>query len=228
VNAFLNSATSPPGDCNAVSVTSDAPWFFFPVDTTAVTFTATDNSICDPSSECGATLTVQDTTAPTAHCPADIAVNPVSPQGTVVSYSATATDICDANAAVSCSPASGSTFAVGTTTDVTCTAEDASQNQQACIFAVKVYSPQEVVDNLKAAASALSGSLNQGQMNSLMSLLNAILSSIEAANSGSTCGQLQGLISKLNGWISKGTLTSAQAAPLIDSATSLEATFGCY
>jgi hypothetical protein len=54
-----------------------------------------------------------------------------------VSFTATATDDCDGTPDVSCSPASGSTFALGTTSP-TCTAEDAVGNQDQCSFQVKV------------------------------------------------------------------------------------------
>jgi len=41
------------------------------------------------------------------------------------------------------------------------------------------------------------------------------------------CGQLQGLISKLNDWVADGTLTPAEAEPLLTSAANLRATLGC-
>ena len=128
---------------------------------------------------------------------------------------------------MTCDHASGSTFGIGTTTTVTCTAKDASNNTQSCSFSVKVKTPQEVVDDLKATAASLSGSLNKGQMNSLMSLLDALLDSINASNTSSTCGQLLGLITKINAWIMDGALSAAQAKPFIDSAKNLQKIFGC-
>ena len=55
-----------------------------------------------------------------------LAVAPVN-GGAAVSFTATATDNCDANPGISCTPSSGSTFHLGTST-VTCTATDASGN----------------------------------------------------------------------------------------------------
>jgi uncharacterized repeat protein (TIGR03803 family) len=76
-----------------------------------------------------------DTTAPTIACPANItlgcSVNPL----VAATYSATASDDSDPTPAVTCSPPSGSGFAIGTTT-VTCTARDASGNQSSCSFTV--------------------------------------------------------------------------------------------
>ncbi len=58
--------------------------------------------------------------------------------GAAVTWTApTATDIVDAAPSVACLPASGSTFAVGSTT-VTCTATDASGNTATGSFAVRV------------------------------------------------------------------------------------------
>ena len=63
--------------------------------------------------------------------PADILVATTDPTGTMVNYTKpTATDNEDPNPVVTCDPASGSKFAVGTTT-VTCTARDANGNVSA-------------------------------------------------------------------------------------------------
>jgi hypothetical protein len=60
------------------------------------------------------------------------------PSGAAVTYSLpTATDSADPNPTVRCSPASGTTFPLGTTS-VTCTATDVSGNSSTATFAVKV------------------------------------------------------------------------------------------
>ena len=54
-------------------------------------------------------------------------------------YFPTASNICcGVNSTVTCSPPSGSIFAVGTTTTVTCTATDCAQNTNFCTFTVTV------------------------------------------------------------------------------------------
>ncbi len=65
-----------------------------------------------------------DTTPPTLSLPDDIVINATGPDGAVVTYTASATDDLTADPAVECAPASGATFAIGTTT-VACTATDA-------------------------------------------------------------------------------------------------------
>ena len=107
----------------------------FLVGTTTVTCTATDSS--NRTASCSFTVTIQDTEAPTIMCPANQTVSSNVP--VVVNYPApTANDNCGAPT-VNCVPASGTTFAVGTTT-VTCTASDTSaQSADAtCTFTVNV------------------------------------------------------------------------------------------
>jgi hypothetical protein len=66
-----------------------------------------------------------------------IVVPATSSSGAVVTYAVTATDTIDANPRVSCLPASGSVFPIGTTT-VGCTASDASGNIAGAGFLVTV------------------------------------------------------------------------------------------
>ena len=77
-------------------------------------------------------LTDAETVAPTLGAvPADIATATTDATGTTVTYTLpTATDNEDPNPVVTCDPASGSKFAVGTTT-VTCVAKDANGNTSA-------------------------------------------------------------------------------------------------
>jgi hypothetical protein len=77
-----------------------------------------------------------DMTPPTVTCPGDITVC-ATPAGAAVSFTATATDMCDPSPTVTCNPPSGSTFLPGMT-PVTCTATDASGNNAVCSFTVTV------------------------------------------------------------------------------------------
>jgi hypothetical protein len=78
-----------------------------------------------------------DTEPPTLTLPTAITVDATGPTGAVVAYTATAADNVAQGLTVSCSPASGATFAVGTTT-VGCTATDAAGNATTASFAVTV------------------------------------------------------------------------------------------
>ena len=77
-----------------------------------------------------------DTTAPTLDLPSPLTVEATGPT-TPVSFAAHASDDLDDAPGVSCSPESGATFALGTTT-VTCTGRDAAGNTASNAFAVTV------------------------------------------------------------------------------------------
>jgi len=80
----------------------------------------------------------QDTEAPTLTCPASVsALAPLAGTGVVVHFTVTATDDVDPSPLVVCTPPSGSVFPLGTT-QVTCTATDASGKQSSCDFPVTV------------------------------------------------------------------------------------------
>jgi hypothetical protein len=81
-------------------------------------------------------LSTPDTTVPTLTLPSGITMEATGP-GTVVTYAATATDPVDGPIVPECSPASGSTFAVGTTS-VKCTATDPHGNSGNGSFAVTI------------------------------------------------------------------------------------------
>ncbi|MDN4594492.1 HYR domain-containing protein [Polycladomyces subterraneus] len=124
-------------NCPVTVSCSPASGSFFPVGTTTVTCTATDAA--GNTSTCSFTVTVQDTEAPVITCPADVTVpNDPGENGAIVTYpNPTVTDNCPGPIDVSCSPASGSFFPIGTST-VTCTATDAAGNTATCSFTVTV------------------------------------------------------------------------------------------
>jgi hypothetical protein len=107
----------------------------FALGTTTVSCTATDGA--GNSATGSFTVTVVDTTGPAITVPADITAEATGPSGALVTYSASATDLVDGSVAVLCSPASGSTFTLGTTS-VGCTATDNAANTTTASFAVTV------------------------------------------------------------------------------------------
>jgi hypothetical protein len=108
----------------------------FTLGTTTVTCTAKDAS-GNESAPQNFTVTVQDTTAPTVTVPTDLTVFSSGGGSIPVTYTATASDLVDGSLTPACTPASGSSFPVGTTT-VTCTATDAAGNSGSASFTVTV------------------------------------------------------------------------------------------
>jgi hypothetical protein len=108
----------------------------FEVGTTTVTCSVTDAA----GNEAGGSFTVKvvDTTPPVVTAPANLVVGNDSAAGATVAYTgATASDLVDGAVPVRCDPASGSVFALGTTT-VTCTASDRAGNTGTNTFTVEV------------------------------------------------------------------------------------------
>jgi hypothetical protein len=107
----------------------------FPIGNTTVTCTAKDahGNAAVPTSF---VVHVTDTTPPVLTLPAP-SVTATSLLGAVVTYVASAVDLVDGTRPVTCTPASGSTFAIGTTT-VNCSASDTRGNTATRSFVVTV------------------------------------------------------------------------------------------
>src|SRR4051794_24275654 len=107
----------------------------FPLGSTTVTCTATDAHANTSSGLFS--VVVDDTTAPTLSLPGTITAQATSAAGAAVSYTATASDLVDGAVTPSCSPASGATFPIGSTT-VSCSATDAHGKTSSGLFSIVV------------------------------------------------------------------------------------------
>ena len=112
----------------------------FPLGTTQVSCSATDAGGNEGSATFA--VTVKDTTPPTLGAAPQVTVGKKDETGAVATWSAPSTqDAVDGEGVASCTPASGTRFAVGTT-QVTCTAEDAAGNEAVPVtFTVTVEAP---------------------------------------------------------------------------------------
>jgi len=129
-------STSPPATVACVPASGST----FPIGDTTVSCTATDSSAYPSpnTSAVGAFIVrVLDGGAPTLSLPTLGPVEATGPAGAVVNYTVTANDENDGPITPSCSPASGSTFPVGTTA-VSCNATDAAGNSTTGSFDVVV------------------------------------------------------------------------------------------
>jgi hypothetical protein len=108
----------------------------FPIGTTVVQCNASDSRF---NSASGSFLVIvsADVTPPVLTLPSNITAEATSASGAVVTFTATAVDDVDGPVPVTCTPASGSTFPLGTTT-VQCSASDSHNNTAHGSFTVTV------------------------------------------------------------------------------------------
>ncbi len=110
----------------------------FPLGLTTVTCSATDRYGNQASAHF--TVTVRDTTPPALSLPASIIAAATTASGATVAFAASAIDVVNLSVPVQCSPASGSSFAIGATV-VRCTASDTAGNIASGSFQVTITSP---------------------------------------------------------------------------------------
>lgn len=140
---FFVEATGPAGATVTYSVTasagatvscSPASGSIFGIGTNLVSCSATS---AGGTTNASFNVIVVDTVGPVITVPGMILAQATSASGAVVTYSVSATDAISGAATVTCDPASGSTFPIGTTT-VQCSAQDASFNTASASFDVVV------------------------------------------------------------------------------------------
>ncbi|MCS6846773.1 MAG: HYR domain-containing protein [Anaerolineae bacterium] len=132
----------------------------FGLGTTSVTCRAAD-SRGNQASESFSVI-VRDTTPPAINVPSDRAVEATGPSGATVRFDASARDAVDGPITPSCSPASGSTFALGKTT-VQCSAADKAGNSASGSFEVTVVDTTppalNLPDTINVRATSRSGAI---------------------------------------------------------------------
>ena len=125
----------------------------FPLGTTTVTAKATDSA--GQTTTVTFDVTIQDTTPPALSLPTNVTAEATSASGAVVPFTATADDLVSGSVPVTVTPASGSTFALGTTT-VTASATDAAGNTATGTFTVTVRdTTAPAIERLAASPSVL-------------------------------------------------------------------------
>jgi hypothetical protein len=155
-----------------------------------------------------------DTTPPSIECPPNIIVECSPQQGQPVFYSVSATDACDTNVTVLCTPPSGTVFSPGTTA-VTCTATDAWGNRSECQFAVLLVST-----NCLGAFNLFTSTCLAGVVNAQPAL---------PAYPCGTCVQVTALAAPgwtFLGWLGHGRGTSPWTTLTMTQHKCVEAVFG--
>ena len=188
-----------------------------------VTCSATDEAGNSASSTFS--IAVQDTTKPVVTVPADITANATSPAGAEVSYSASATDTVNGAINPTCSPASGTTFAQGTTT-VTCSASDVAGNTGSASFTVSVKDASTQVADQQALIRGMAG-VSKGAKASLTDKLGEIGESIESGGIKAACNQLDAYVNQIEALRGKKQIAGQEASLLIENARRIQAVLGC-
>lgn len=168
-------------------------------------------------------VTVQDTIAPTLTVPSHIVVDAIGPAGTIVNFTVTASDIVDPSPVVSCTPASGSMFPIGTTT-VSCTATDASGNSTVASFHITVKGAVDQVTDLIQIIKDFN--IKKGIENSLNAKLRNATSAIQRGNIMAACNLLNAFINEVRAQTGKA-ITVAQTNQMIAEANQIRAVLGC-
>ena len=129
---------------------------------------------------------ITDATAPSLTLPASATTNATSSQGATVAFIAVATDDIQPTS-ITCAPASGSLFPVGTT-NVTCVAADAAGHTATASFSVTVVGAAEQLAQLRTAV--LAAGLPRGTQTALLAHLDAAQRAIDDGKQKQACQQL--------------------------------------
>ena len=141
----------PPGPVTVSQ--APAPGAVLGLGANTITFTVRDSS--SNAASCTSAFTVADTTPPAISCPNAKVLEFQDGNGTVATYTVTASDLCSAVSLI-VTPPSGSVFPIGVTT-VLAQATDASSNAAQCSFTVTVLGAQGVKSNVLTQLRAVQG-----------------------------------------------------------------------
>jgi serine protease len=163
-----------------------------------------------------------DTTPPVLTVPGPLTVNATSPQGAVVTFSATATDDVDPSPTVTCAPTSGSVFPIGTTS-VSCTARDDAGNSTSGSFTVTVIGAADQIAALRAQVALLP---DEKLGRSLDSKLRDAANALSAGQKSKACTRLAAFIAEVQNHAG-GKIPAATASAWIADANRIRAVIGC-
>src|ERR1043166_9612324 len=209
-------APSVGGGCQTPTVTNDAS-ARFAKGANLVHWTAADS--CGNSTNCTQTVLVVDGEPPRIGCSTNRVVAATSSGGARVFFPPpAASDNCP-GVTVICTPSSGFTFPIGTST-VLCTAMDAANNRAACSFTIRVKGAAEQLRDLIVLASSFH--LAPGMENSLTSQLRSALAALSAGDKAAAGDSLQSFIAHANAQSGK-KLAESQAWSLTAAARQIKA-----
>ena len=191
------------------------------IGTTLVTCIATDAS--NNSTPGSFNVTVVDNERPSLTIPPSFAVNATMPGGAVINFTSTAWDN-SGPVSVSCTPPSGSTYAIGVTTAI-CTATDPSGNSTSGSFTVTVIGARAQIEALIARVTALS--LHNGTSQPLLSMLATALRDPGATAPEVACIKLDDFIFKLRDHKAVASIPQITIDEMIADSQRIQNVLGC-
>jgi hypothetical protein len=217
-----------PDDASATPSVSCSPasGSTFAIGTTTVNCTASDAATPPDVTTGSFSVTVNDTDLGLTNMPANMPVNATSPQGATVTYTPpTVVDEDSPLPPVNCTPASGSTFAIGTTT-VTCTVSDSGDTPSSVSqsFTVMVNGAATQVSDLITTVDSfgLPADIQAG----FDTQLQAVQTDLTNNNPAQACRDLTAFINHVQAQSGKH-LTVSQADKLLAAAKQVQAVLGC-
>ena len=110
-----------------------------------------------------------------------------------------------------------------------CTVTDACENSADCSFEVTVLTAVETAQGIIDLVQELvdSGTLNQGQGNSLITKIEGVIAKIEQGQTTPACNKLNAFINQVSGFINGAVLEAGEGQPLIDAAENLRSVIPC-
>ncbi len=153
----------------------------------------------------------------------NVTVNATSPAGATVPFTTTATDVNPASPVVTCTPASGSTFAIGTTT-VTCSQKDAAGNTGSVRFTVTVKGAGAQLTDLQAKVQSLP--IDPTTRKNLQSILQTAQTALGKGDVRATCDKLTSFVSQVQA-LSGKKITTPAADGLLADARRIKAVLSC-
>ena len=160
-----------------------------------------------------------DATPPTIATPQGVNADAATPTGSTVEYTVTATDPDDAVASLTCTPSSGSGFAIGTTT-VTCAAVDTHGNTASASFTVHV---RGAVEQLVMLSSIVQ---DVGPGTSLADKLDQTQAALAASDRITACSKLAAFARQVAAQTGK-LIDPVLAAQVTEVAARITAVVGC-
>jgi CSLREA domain-containing protein len=217
---------------NVGTQTGSSPLSFTVSPATTTTYqvqSATDKNGCAATvNGSGSATVIVDDTPPTIACQlGQVGVIPVGSSNGPVNYTAPTVSDNNPSAGVSCTPSSGATFALGTTT-VNCTATDAAGNTASCSFTVTVRQPSPAIKDLSTRVQALvPATLSQTQATSIITYLNAANLHVQQNLLSTACADLGNAVTQIgNLTLPNGPLSAAQNDGLVRYANKIRNALG--